>query len=221
MRNSKFVRYSAVLLGFVVLRTIERNEFCPMCTKRCYTVLTRSKPFWGQFWGQICETDSHTHQLNTCAALVSLRNMNTSITGFLPVKSPTNPYISFTLYQEVACKPNPQHSRTPPRRREKRPCLGAFAPHRQWMGADYTTASQSAPFRGALPLLERLHESSFIFGLCCKPSTQPDDPVRFCRAFPAHVSYAHHPDLQRDHPGSKTVSHRQRGHPQATDAYTA
>ena len=89
------------------------------------------------------------------------------------------------------------------------------------MGADYTTASQSAPFRGALPLLERLHESSFIFGLCCKPSTQPDDPVRFCRAFPAHVSYAHHPDLQRDHPGSKTVSHRQRGHPQATDAYTA
>lgn len=86
--------------------------------------------------------------------------------------------------------------------------------------ADYTTAFQSAPFRGALPLPERLHESSSIFGLCCKPSTQPDDPVRFCRAFPARVSYAHHPDLQRGHPESKTVSHRQRGHPQATDAYT-
>lgn len=85
----------------------------------------------------------------------------------------------------------------------------------------YTTASQSVPFRGALPLPERLHESSFIFGLCCKPSTQPDDPRRFCRAFLARVSYAHHPDLQRDHPGSKTVSHRQREHPQATDAYTA
>ena len=107
-----------------------------------------------------------------------------------------------------------------PCNREKHACLGAFAPHRQW-GADYTTESQSAPFRGALPLPERLHESSFIFGLCCKPSTQPDDPVRFCRAFPARVSYAHHPDLQRGHPESKTVSHRQRGHPQATDAYTA
>ena len=97
MRNLKFVRYSAVLLGFVVLRTMEQNGFCPMCTKGCYTVLTRSKPFWGQFWGQICETDSDSQRSNKCAALVSLRNMNTSITGFLPVKSPTNPYISFTL----------------------------------------------------------------------------------------------------------------------------
>ena len=76
MRNLKFVRYSAVLLGFVVLRTIERNEFCPMCTKECCIVLTRSKPFWGQFWGQIRETDSDLHRSNKCAALVSLRNMN-------------------------------------------------------------------------------------------------------------------------------------------------
>ena len=35
-------------------------------------VLTRSKPFWGQ----IGETNSHTHRSNKCAALVSLRNMN-------------------------------------------------------------------------------------------------------------------------------------------------
>ena len=97
MRNLRFVHYSAVLLGLVVLRTKAQNGFYPMCTKRCYTVLNRFKPFWGQFWEQIRETDSHTHRLNTCAALVSLRNMNTSITGFLPVKSPTNPYISFTL----------------------------------------------------------------------------------------------------------------------------
>ena len=103
-----------------------------------------------------------------------------------------------------------------PCRREKRPCLGSF----ERIGNGVPTASQSAPFRGALPFPKRLHESSFIFGLCCKPGTQPDDPVRFCRAFPARVSYAHHPDLQRGHPGSKTVSHRQRGHPQATDAYT-
>ena len=104
MRNSKFVRYGVILLGLVVLCTKAQNGFCPMCTKRCCIVLTRSKPFWGQFWGQICEMDSHTHRSNKCAALVSLRNMNTSITGFLPVKSPTNPYISFTLQQEVVHK---------------------------------------------------------------------------------------------------------------------
>lgn len=47
-----------------------------MCTKRCCTVLNRFKPFWGQFWGQIRETDSDLRRLNKCAALVSLRNMN-------------------------------------------------------------------------------------------------------------------------------------------------
>ena len=104
MRNLKIVRYSAVLLGLVVLCTKARNRFCPMCTKECCIVLTCSKPFWGQFWGQICETDSDSQLSNKCAALVSLRNMNTSITGFLPVKSPTNPYISFTLQQEVVHK---------------------------------------------------------------------------------------------------------------------
>ena len=76
MRNLKFVRYSAVLLGLVVLRTKAQNGFCPMCTKGCCIVLTRSKPFWGQFWGQIRETDSDLHRSNKCAALVSLRNMN-------------------------------------------------------------------------------------------------------------------------------------------------
>ena len=119
-----------------------------------------------------------------------------------------------------SCMPPPQHSRTPPLSPRETPLFGRVR-GASAMGADYPTASQSAPFRGALPLPERLHESSFIFGSCCKPSTQPDDPVRFCRAFPARVSYAHHPDLQRGHPESKTVSHRQRGHPQATDAYTA
>ena len=104
MRNSKFVRYSAVLLGLVVLRTKAQNGFCPMCTKGCCMVPTCSNPFWGQFWGQICETDSDSQRSNKCAALVSLRNMNTSITGFLPVKSPTKQYINFTLRQEVVRK---------------------------------------------------------------------------------------------------------------------
>ena len=104
MRNPKIVRYSDVLLGLVVLCTKGRNSFCPMCTKECHTVLTRSKPFWGQFWGQICETDSHTHRSNKCAALVPLRNADTNITGFTHRKSPTNRYISFTLRQEVVRK---------------------------------------------------------------------------------------------------------------------
>jgi hypothetical protein len=104
MRNSKFVRYGVILLGLVVLRTKAQNGFCPMCTKECCIVLTRSKPFWGQFWGQICETDSHTHRSYKYAALVSLRNTNTNITRFSCRKSPTNQYISFVLQQEVVRK---------------------------------------------------------------------------------------------------------------------
>ena len=111
MRNLKIVRYSDVLLGLVVLCTKAQNGFCPMCTKGCYTVLTRSNPFWGQFWGQIRETDSRTLQSNKCAVLVSLRNAGTYITGFTQVKSPTNRYISFTLRQEVVRK---YHATTSP-----------------------------------------------------------------------------------------------------------
>ena len=104
MRNLKIVRYSVVLLGLVVLRTKAQNGFCPMCTKGCYTVPTRPNPFWGQFWGQTCKTDSHTHRSNKCAALVPLRNVDTNITRFSHRKSPTNRYISFTLRQEVVRK---------------------------------------------------------------------------------------------------------------------
>ena len=93
------------MLGLVVLCTKAQNGFCPMCTKGYYTMLKRSNPFWGQFWGQICKTDSHTHQSNKCAAFVSLRKADTSITEFPRRKSPTNQYISFTLQQEVVCKP--------------------------------------------------------------------------------------------------------------------
>ena len=104
MRNLKFVRYSAVLLSLVVLRTKARNRFCPMCTKGCYTVLNRSKPFWGQFWGQIGRTDSRQYRSNKCAAFISLRKADTSITEFPRRKSPTSQYISFTLRQEVVRK---------------------------------------------------------------------------------------------------------------------
>ena len=114
MRNLKIVRYSAILLGLVVLRTKAQNGFCPMCTKGCYTVLTRSKLFWGQFWGQISRTDSRQYRSNKCAALVSLRNADIHITRFTQVKSPTSQYTSFTLCTEVVLKPTLHHPRTPP-----------------------------------------------------------------------------------------------------------
>ena len=64
MRNSKFMRWDVILLGLVVLRTKAQNGFCLMCTKECHMVLTRSKPFWGQFWGQVGETGSRQHRSN-------------------------------------------------------------------------------------------------------------------------------------------------------------
>ena len=132
MRNSKFVRYGVILLDLVVLRAKAQNGFCPMYTKRCHTVMNRSKPFWGQFWGRIGEINSYPHHSNKRAVLVPLRNADTYIAGFSQVKSPTNQYISFTLRQEVVRKhystPSPH---TAPRRREKHACLGAFAVHRR------------------------------------------------------------------------------------------
>ncbi len=160
MRNSKFVRYSSVLLGLVVLRTKAQNGFCPMCTKGCYTVLTRSNPFWGQFWGQICEAGSHTHRANKCAALGSLENTHTHITGFSQWKSPKNQYISFTLQQEVVCKPYstniPAHR---PCRREKRACLGGFTLYRR--------GSRPAKYRPKFPAFEAFaQERLFLCRLC-------------------------------------------------------
>ena len=88
-------------MGLVVLRTKAQNGFCPMCTKEYYIVLTRFNPFWGQLWGQTGKTNSHTRRSNKCAALGSLENTHTHITGFSQWKSPKNQYISFTLQQEV------------------------------------------------------------------------------------------------------------------------
>lgn len=156
MRNLKIVRYSAVLLGLVVLRTKAQNGFCPMCTKECCMVLTRSKPFWGQFWGQIRETDSRTLQSNKCAVLVSLRNAGTYITGFSHRKSPTNQYISFTLRQEVVRKhystPSPH---TAPVAARNAPVCGSSQP----IGAVYRPAKyrpKIPAFRGFFILPQRL-----------------------------------------------------------------
>ena len=132
MRNPKVVRYSVVLLGLVVLRTKAQNGFCLMCTKECCIVLTRSKPFWGQFWGQICEMDSDSHRSNKRAVLVLLRNADTNITGFSQVKSPTNQYISFVLQQEVVRKPTLHHPRTPPLSPRETPRFGLIRSASAW-----------------------------------------------------------------------------------------
>ena len=156
MRNLKIVRYSDVLLGLVVLCTKGRNSFCPMCTKGCYTVLTRSNPFWGQFWGQIRETDSRTLQSNKCAVLVSLRNAGTYITGFSHRKSPTNQYIGFTLRQEVVRKHcSMQSPHTAPAAARNAPVCGSSQP----IGAVYRPAKycpKIPAFRGFFILPQRL-----------------------------------------------------------------
>ena len=100
MRNLKFMRQGVVLLGLVVLRTKARNRFCPMCTKGCYIVLTRSKPFWGQFWGQIGETDSYPHRSNKCAALVSFEKYEYPHHRVHASEKPHEPVIKFySLYR--------------------------------------------------------------------------------------------------------------------------
>ena len=132
------MRYSAVLLGLVVLRTKAQNGFCPMCTKRCCIVLSRSKPFWGQSWGQICKTDSRTLQSNKCAVLVSLRNTNTNITGFSHRKSPKNQYISFILRQEVVRKATLHHPSTPPMSPRETPLFGRVQGASAWYSSSQT-----------------------------------------------------------------------------------
>ena len=132
MRNLKFVRYSAVLLGLVVFCTKARNRFCPMCTKECHTVMNRPNSFWGQFWGQNGKADSHTHRSNKRAVLVLLRNADTNITGFSQAKSPTNQYISFVLQQEVVRKPTLHHPRTPPLSPRETPRFGLIRSASAW-----------------------------------------------------------------------------------------
>ena len=134
-------------MGLVVLRTKAQNGFCLMCTKGCYTVMNRPNSFWGQFWGQIFETDSRTLQSNKCAAFVPLRNADTNITRFSHRKSPTNRYISFTLRQEVVRKPTLHHPRTPPPSPREMPLFGRVRAASVPMPAQPYTAPNSPSLR--------------------------------------------------------------------------
>ena len=133
-----------------------RTVFVPCVQKGaawCQPVLT---PFGGSFGGQICKTDSHTHQSNKCAALVSLRNTNTLITGFLHRKRPHELMMKFYSLAR-SCTQAPLHT-IPARRpccREKRPCLGTFTPRR--CGALPAKYRPKIPaFRGFFILPQRL-----------------------------------------------------------------
>ena len=95
MRNLKIVRYSDVLLGLVVLRTKAQNGFCPMCTKGCYTVLTRSKPFWGQFWGQVGETGSRQHRSNQMRSFGSIEKCGYQYLWVHASEKPNEPVYKF------------------------------------------------------------------------------------------------------------------------------
>ena len=147
MRNPKFVRYSAVLLGLVVLCTKAQNGFCPMCTKGCCMVLNRSNPFWGQFWGQICETDSHQHRSNKCAALVSFEKYEYPHHRVLAQEKPNEPvYKFYSLARsctQALLRTIPAHR---PCHHEKRPCLSAFASYRRG-----TRSSQTPPQNPRFP----------------------------------------------------------------------
>ena len=122
--KSKICALQCCFVGFGGIASKAQNGFCPMCTKGCCMVLNRSNPFWGQFWGQICETDSDSQRSNKRAALVPLRNTDTNITGFSQVKSPTNQYISFTLRQEVVRKHYSTQSPQPPLSPRETPLFG-------------------------------------------------------------------------------------------------
>ena len=131
-----------------------------MCTKECCMVLTRSKPFWGQFWGQIFETDSRTLQSNKCAVFVPLRNADTNITRFSHRKSPTNRYIRFTSGKKLYESATPQQPRTPPPSPREMPLFGRIR-----------TASASMPARpytapNSLPLGLFSQERLFLRRLC-------------------------------------------------------
>ena len=156
MRNSKFVRYNAVLLGFVVLRTKARNRFCPMCTKECHTVLTRSKPFWGQFWGQVGETGSRQHRSNQMRSFGSIEKCGYQYHWVLASEKPNELVMKFYSLAR-SCTQAPLHT-IPARRpccREKRPCLGAFTPRRS--GALSAKCRPKIPaFRGFFILPQRL-----------------------------------------------------------------
>ena len=133
-----------------------RMGFVPCVQKGAIRCRPVPSPFGGSFGGQICETDSHTHRSNKCAALVPLRNADTNITRFSRRKSPTNRYISFTLRQEVVRKhystPSPH---TAPFAARNAPICGSSQP----IGAVYRPAKyrpKIPAFRGFFILPQRL-----------------------------------------------------------------
>ena len=123
MRNLKIVRYSAVLLGLVVLRTKAQNGFCPMCTKECHTVMNRPNSFWGQFWGQVGETGSRQHRSNQMRSFGSIEKCGYQYHWVHASEKPSKLIYKFYSLAR-SCMPPPQHSRTPPLSPRETPRFG-------------------------------------------------------------------------------------------------
>ena len=138
--------------GLVVLRTKAQNGFCPMCTKRCYMVLTCSKPFWGQFWGQIRETGSDLHQSYKLRGFGSIEKCRYLHRRVLASEKPYEPVYKF-YSQARSCTQELLRGTLAhrPCRREKRPGLGASSPRRRAVPIQPNTAPNSPPLGRSYP----------------------------------------------------------------------
>ena len=112
--------------------------------------MTRSKPFWGQFWGQIGETDSYPHRANKCAALVSFEKYEYPHHRVHASEKPHKPVIKFySLYRsctQTNSTPSPHTA----------PVTARNAP--VWAGSQHIDAVPAQPnaaltprFQGLLP----------------------------------------------------------------------
>ena len=106
-------------------------DFVPCAQKGAAWCQPVPNPFGGSFGGKLVRRVlANTVQIK-CAALVSLRNTNTLITGFLHRKRPHELMMKFYSLAR-SCTQAPLHTipARRPCRREKRPCLGTFTPRR-------------------------------------------------------------------------------------------
>ena len=142
MRNSKSVRYCTFLCGMVISCPAPPHGFCPICTNNSSPYPPVPNAFGGSFGGKI--------RLAFKKSILSGAHLSAQLWfycehKFLEVHARARPCdISNKFYFPVSsCMPCPFQpafaavslpactiAYYSPRCREKRPCLGAFQPHR-------------------------------------------------------------------------------------------